>query len=99
MTRDAVRTDQLRAGRRRLPDHFKVVREGGNAGQDRIEERLRGWTPRKGFGKPFQLSLVILEEHSLLGWKMPKEGAFGNAGFPGQLGYRHIRKSLAGEAF
>ncbi len=99
MTRDTVRTDQLGAGGRRLADDFKIVREGGNTGQHRIEQRLRGATLRKCLGQPFQVRLVILEQHRLLGWEMPEESAFGNAGLSGQLGHGHVRKSLAGKAF
>jgi len=42
MTRDPLRADQLRAGPGRgLADDFEIMREGGDAGQHRVEQRLR----------------------------------------------------------
>ena len=95
---DAFRADQLRAGDRGLADHFEVVREGRDAGQHRIEERLRWRTLRERLGQPFQLRLVVLEQHCSFSREVPEEGAFGDACLPSQLRDSHVRKALAGEA-
>ena len=88
---------ELGAGDCCLADHFEIVREGGDAGQHRIEQRLGIRTPGKRFGQPLQLRLVVLEQHGFLGGEVPEKRALRDAGFLRELLHRDVAEALAGE--